>query len=209
MRRAPVWIFEGTWWDHHESSKVLPYFQAVSSTVAPLDIGHRTFRSADDLEYWIKKIPRGTSAFVYVACHGNGEGLWPVSNTLISVDELCATFTAAKDGAIGFLHFGTCGVVDGTNRRASLQRLRRAARARFVSGFTRPIDWFQSTLFDVVIAAELFVPYYLDARHSAPKLAKRASDAYREHQALARRLGFTGLVSTASGGETMIPARLR
>jgi hypothetical protein len=186
----------------------LPYFQAISETVAPLDIGHRTFRCAEDLDYWIARIPKRSAAFVYVACHGGDSGLEPVRRAFIPRARIVEAFGRAKQDAISFLHFGTCGMVAEGDRRTSLREIRRACGARLISGYAGDVTWLPSTLLDIVIAAELFVPYHSDRKEGAPRLATRTRGVFRQYEALARKLGFSALVADTAGVERMIPERL-
>jgi hypothetical protein len=111
--KAPCYIFEGTWWGHREVPQVLPYLQALHARQGNVDLSHRTFRSADDLTYWFRRIPRTERAFVYVACHSREGILYPTDfRSPVPWEKLCDALRAAKPGAIEFLHFSSCGTVD-------------------------------------------------------------------------------------------------
>jgi len=209
-RRAPSYIFEGTWWANREIPQVLPYLQALHSSDGGLHLSHRTFRSADDLKFWFRRIPKAERAFVYIACHGSDESLYPVDGRLpISWKKLCEAFGAAKRGAIEFLHFSTCGIVDGRDRRGSLQSLADASGARWVSGYVKDIDWLPSMLLDLALVGQLFLPFYHETRTRRPQLKARAEWFLRSYGQLARELGFSGLARNLAGVDALIPGRLR
>src|SRR5713226_5099136 len=111
-RRAPCYIFEGAWWDPRETSLVLPFLQALEAPDGGLALSHRTFRSADDLQYWFRRIPKGDRAFVYIACHADAGDLQPVDGrSRVTWNQLLTALESAKPGAVEFLHFGACEIV--------------------------------------------------------------------------------------------------
>jgi hypothetical protein len=82
----------------------------------------------------------------------------------------------------------------------------KSARAQWVSGYTREVDWLSSTLLDLAIVANIYVPW----RTSAP--VKEQKDARKEfvagYEQLARSLGLSSL-SALDGEEVLFPRRLR
>jgi hypothetical protein len=209
-RRAPCYIFEGTWWSNREVPQVLPYLQALHASDGRLDLSHRTFRSAADLKYWFRKISKGERAFVYVACHGNDGDLYPADGrSPLGWEQLLDALGASKPDAVEFLHFGSCGVVDGRDRRGSLRALGEASGARWVSGYVNDIDWLPSMLLDLALVGELFVPFYRETRARRPRLKARAHWFLRTYEQLARELGFSGLARNLAGVDALIPGRLR
>jgi hypothetical protein len=209
-RRAPCYIFEGTWWANREVLQVLPYLQALRESDGHLDLSHRTFRSANDLTYWFGRIPRTERAFVYVACHASDGNLYPTDGRSPVVwEKLCEALGAARPGAMEFLHFGSCGIVDARDRRGSLESLADASNARWVSGYVRPIDWLPSMLLDLALVGELFLPFYHETRTRRPHLKARTHWFLRSYEQLARELGFSGLARNLAGVDALIPRRLR
>lgn len=207
-RRAPCYIFEGTWWGPRETPLVLPFLQALEALDRGLSLSHRTFRSAEDLQYWFARIPKGERAFVYIACHADGDDLQPVDGrSRVTRDQLLDALKAAKPNAIEFLHFGACEFVDPANRRARLKELAEASGARWVSGYVKTIYWLPSMLLDLAVVGELFLPFYHETNRRRPKLRARAKRFLHTYEQLARDLGFSGLSSLA-GISALIPARL-
>lgn len=207
---APCYIFEGTWWSNQETPQVLPYFQALQASHSRITLSHRTIRTTDDIAYWIGKIPAGKQAVVYIACHGQERELYPADGrSPVRRDDLLEALKSAKKGAIGFLHFSCCEMVDPDRRRQSLDELASASGARWVSGYGISIEWLRSALFDVALVAELFVPYYYDSKKKNPKLTWRARGFLSDYEQLARSLHFSGLYRNRSNSGNLFPQRLR
>jgi hypothetical protein len=115
---------------------VLPYLQALQTSQGRLGLSHRTFRSADDLAYWIRRIPKDERAFVYVACHARDGELYPVDGRKrVPWDDMLDALGQAKSGAIEFIHFGACEILQVPSRRKDLEQIASACKARWVSGY--------------------------------------------------------------------------
>ena len=149
-KRAPVCILEGTWWSNHEVPLILPYFHALATSHREIDLSHRTIRGADDIAYYVSKISRNAGAFLYFACHGKRQLLRPSDHrSSVSREGLLEALSQAKAGAIAFVHFGCCEMVESSARRQTHEKISQAAGVRWVSGYTIPVDWLQSTLLDL------------------------------------------------------------
>ena len=209
--RAKCFILEGSWDRATEAPKVLPHVQALAATSGRFEVSHRTIRCADDVAFWIKKIPKGSRSLVYFACHGSGLDLVPVGErSRIQRQELIEALKGAKEGAIAFLHFGCCEMVDSARRHASLKELALASQAYWVSGYTKEIDWLQSTMLDLALIGELYLAFARAGLKRGPKLQKNASQYLENYNDLARRLGFSGLsYLSESAGYRLYPQRLR
>jgi len=209
-RAAPCYVFEGTWWGPREVPLVLPYLQALQTSEGRLDLSHRTFRSADDLGYWVRRIPKNDRAFVYVACHAGDGELYPVDGrSRVAWDDVLDALDEAKPGAIEFLHFGGCELVRAGHRRDDLEALADASRARWVSGYVDSVDWFPAMLFDMAVVGELFLPFYHATHVRRPQLSARIRRFFETYQQLARVLRFSGLARNLGGVNALIPGRLR
>lgn len=204
-------ILEGSWWRTHEAPQVLPYMQALAASNGGFDIGHHTLRCADDVKFWIKKIPKDARALVYFACHGEGQDLLPVGErSRVTRAELIDALACAKRGAVSFLHFGCCEIVDRKRRRKSLSELAQACDAYWVSGYTESVDWLRSTMLDIALVAEMYVGFARAGLRKGPKLQGQAKRFLADYNELARRLGFSGLSYLGQGRNyRLFPARLR
>jgi len=202
------YILEGTWWSNREVPQVLPYFQALEITGNRINLSLRTFRSVDDIAYWISKISRGERAFVYFACHGDKQQLVPSDGrSPISNSHLLNALTAAKDGAIDFLHFGCCEMISPGNRRESLESYLLASKSKWVSGYSKSVDWLQSTLLDLALVAELAVPYHNDRKRGNVKLSFRGRKFLKNYEQLVRSLEFSGAYKNGNNKVELFPKR--
>ena len=208
MSKAPVVILEGSWWSNHEIPLVLPYFNALATSHREIDLSHRTIRSADDIGYYVSRISKNTGAMLYFACHGSNLSLCPSDGrSPIKPDALLEALSCAKDGAVSFIHFGCCEMVAANDRRENHQRILNTCKAKWASGYTKRVDWLQSTFLDLALVSEVFVPYH-NASDGRTAPLKRKADAFvKMYDQLARELGFSAL-SSVSAGPVLFPERL-
>ncbi len=170
------YILEGSWWKAHELPQVLPYFQALAATESTIGLAHRTIRSLDDIAYWVKKIPKNSRSFLYFACHGEELDLLPGGRrSRVCRQDLLEVLSEAKEGAIAFLHFGCCEMVDPHHRRQSLRDLADASGAYWVSGYTSSVDWLRSMFLDLALLAEVYLTF---ATAAGPSSGGRRSVLY-------------------------------
>jgi hypothetical protein len=213
MKQLKIIILEGAWWRAHESPQVLPYFQAFAVNsfamkTVRIDLSHRTFRNADDLNYYISKIPKHAGAFLYLACHGSNLSLSPsLHGKKISMDEIVQAFNGAKPGAIDFVHFGTCEMVDSNNRRASHQTILDSAGARWVSGYTKEVEWIDSMFLELALIDSVFIRQRDSDDGRITRLKKRMEGFYKDYEQLARRLGFSAMAKVTRKNQ-MLPERM-
>lgn len=208
--KAPVYILEGSWWSKRETPLMLSYFQALAASHGDIDLSHRTIRSAKDIEFYVKRLGRNERAFLYFACHGEDLCLKPADGrSRIKRAELLDALSGAKDGAIGFLHFGCCEMIDPKRRRHSLEEVLNASGARWVSGYTKSIDWLRSTLLDLALVSEFYAGFPRGRKRGGPRLGPAAEKFIDAYEQLARHLGFSGLSRSSSRAHQLFPARLK
>jgi len=209
--KAPIYIFEGTWWSSSEAPLILPYFQALSGSHGGMRLCHRTIRSIDDVQHYVKSLRTGEQAFLYFACHGEDGDLLPSGiRSRIPRSALLEVLTAAKRDSIGFLHFGGCEIIGRGERRKSLEELLQASGSRWVSGYTQDVDWLRSTMLDLALVAEFYVQFHGSKGRCGPRLKAPARQFVSDYEQLARSLGFSGLSRDSNGGKhQMFPPRLR
>lgn len=207
-KRAPVCILEGTWWSNHEVPLILPYFHALATSHREIDLSHRTIRGADDIAYYVSKISRNAGAFLYFACHGKRQRLSPSDGrSTVAPDGLLSALSQAKPGAIAFVHFGCCEMIATSARRQTHERVSHATGARWVSGYATRVNWLQSTLLDIALVSEVFVPDHQARPKHHRKLKPSAEKFIKNYEQLARELGFSALADT-SAGQLLFPERL-
>ncbi len=207
MSKAPLVVLEGLWWSKHEVPLVLPYFQALATSHKNIELSHRTFRSAADIKHYVSNIPKNAGAFLYFACHGHQLHLCPESKVSISTDEIIDALGFAKYGAVSFVHFGCCEMVDSRNRRGHHEQIMNACDARWVSGYTKEVGWLQPIFIELALVTEIYVPLRKQDGRSF-KLKNQAENFFNMYEQTARQLGLSAL-TTVSGGEMLLPERLR
>ncbi|MBE7515127.1 MAG: hypothetical protein HS105_00735 [Chloracidobacterium sp.] len=208
MKKARIVILEGTWWNTHEVPLVLPYFHALEISHREIDISHRTFRNADDVSYYVSRIPKNSGVFLYFACHGVDSELKPAGErSRISWEALQEVLSSAKDGAISFIHFGCCEMVRSGARRETLEPLLDISGAKWVSGYTNEIGWLESMLLDLALVSQVFVPFSWASDGRTAQLKRRATKFVENYEHLARQLGFSALCRLTNK-DLLIPSRL-
>ena len=205
--KVPIYILEGSWDKTHEVPQVLPYFLAYAQSHREVEIFHRTFRTAEDINFYINKIKKGSKTLVYFACHGEPEYLTPSDGrSKLGFASIKDALSIAKEkDSIGFLHFGCCSFVRSPNRRTPLSALSKATGAAWVSGYINDVDWLSSTLLDLALISEV----YYDWRCSTSKKrnTKNISSFIGRYEQLAKSLGLSALSDIATESQ-LIPARL-
>lgn len=209
MKKARIVVLEGTWWSNHEVPLVLPYFQALDISHREIDVSHRTIRSVDDIAYYISRIPRNAGVMLYFACHGERLELKPTQDReRIETSILCDALQKAKRGAISFVHFGCCEMVEPGDRRKSLSEYLEATGARLASGYTKQIDWLESMFLDLALITNVFVPFAQSPDGRVAQLKKRTSKFVQNYEQLARGLGFSALSTSSNGSASLFPQRM-
>ena len=190
---------------------MLPYMHAYQASHREVSVFHRTIRTQEDLSYYLGKIPKGARSFVYIACHGEVGWLDPSDKAnRIPMEGVCAALKTAKEESISFLHFGCCEFLqptDATRRNYLSEFLSGINGGHWVSGYTRDIDWLSSTLLDLALISEVYVPWWKKPTHLA-MARKRAEKFVASYEQLARSLGFSALARFGDA-EYLIPQRLR
>lgn len=204
------YVLEGTWWSNREVPQILPFFLALENSGTNINLSHRTFRNADDIEYWVSRIPKNEHAFLYFACHGENQMLIPSdARQPIKNKELLNALRRAKPGAIDFLHFGCCEMIDGENRRKSLESYLKASQAKWVSGYSQAIYWLKSTLLDLALISELAVPFHEAGKKKNARLSFKGRKFLKEYEQLVRSQGFSGAYKKSNGEIELFPHRHR
>lgn len=213
MKTKPmtVYMLEGTWWSARETPQVLPYLQALENSGDKIKLAYSTIRNDDDIAYVVSKIKPNEHAFLYIACHGEEQSLYPVDEEEITNEELCNALKA-KPGAIDFLHIGCCDMIKlkGTNaRKESLKKYLDASGAIWVSGYATYVDWLPSTLLELALISELAIPYNdKRIRKKAPRLSRRGESFIEDYKQLAKSLKFSGAYRNEKSGDFwMFPQR--
>jgi len=206
--KARIVILEGSWWDEHEVPQILPYFQALAVThQKELEITHRTFRTKEDIAFYVAEIPKNAGVMLYIACHGDQGVLRPSGDTVIPLSEVADALKKAPSGAISFVHFGSCEMVVPGRRRECHRLIREACNAIWVSGYTKQVDWLPSTFLDLMLATSIFAPQHGKTDGRAGRINHNANKFFEMYEQTARSLGFSAL-SAHTDGDRLYPAAL-
>ncbi len=203
---APIYVLEGAWDEIHEAPQVLPYLNAYAQSYRNVEVYHRTFRCIDDIEFYVSRVPKGSRAFFYFACHGKQGCLLPSDGrSQIPIGAVENALRLAKEKhSIAFIHFGCCEFLHSDYRRQTLSGLLNAAGANWVSGYVREVGWLASMLLDLALISEVYVPWYKSDKKSF-RIKPLTFFKYYEH--LARSLGFSGIYSFLRR-ERLFPKRI-
>ena len=109
---------------------------------------------------------------------GSGSASPSDGRSTVSPEELLEALSLAKAGAIAFVHFGCCEMMASSARRQTHKSFG-GDRRRRVSGYTAPVDWLQSTLLDIALVSEVFVPDHQARPKHQRKLKPRARNSSR------------------------------
>lgn len=208
-KKARVIILEGSWSHEHEIPQILPYFQALAVTHPDdIEISHRTFRNVDDIAFYASQIKKNEGVLLYFASHGCDGMLQPSGDVSIALSAVADALAGAKEGAISFVHFGSCEMVSHRRRRESHVAIMEACGAKWVSGYTKSVDWLPSTFLDLMLVSSIFMPQHGETDGRAARINHNASDFFEMYEQTARHLGFSALSRNATG-EKLYPAALR
>jgi hypothetical protein len=82
-----------------------------------------------------------------------------------------------------------------------------ACGAKWASGYTKSIDWFQSTFFDLALVSEVFVPHRIATDGRSFKLKNEALGFVLKYEQAARQMGFSALAEISTG-QMLLPERM-
>ena len=106
---------------------------------------------------------------LYFAFHGDGNGLWgSAEDECISFDEIASDLGQKAAGSIIF--FGSCGT---RASPTSLAAFKNSTNARLVVGYGAPVDWLDSSMFEMLFFNELCK--YQKLGSFANKMRKKAA----------------------------------
>jgi len=158
--------------------------------------------TARELGYYLSRFAAlGSYPVGYLATHGTRGGVW-VGNERISIETLTAWSSSIekapsldghgkpKDWVLDLsgkvLYLGSCATLDVTEER--LERLREATGLVALCGYTKPVDWFASGGFDVILLSAL-----ADAMNGArprERVRNRIRRLWRDGGSFLETLGF-------------------
>ncbi|QYH40000.1 hypothetical protein GYM62_14835 [Algoriphagus sp. NBT04N3] len=175
-----IFCLEGEW------EKSLKPKYSVESYLNYLDeafgIGYiyRKVNSADSLGKYLttlKKKEYEKYQVVYLAFHGDRSLIELDHSDSLNLIQLAELVGESLQGKI--IHFGSCKTLLGSE--AKLLEFKKSTRAKLVSGYTKRVDFFESSLLDMAYLKKIMA--YKDPRDIDDFLK-------RNHPVLVKRLGF-------------------
>ncbi len=136
-------------WDSELGSKksVKPFFDGLSEAHEIKYVYH-TFYDDEDIYYFIRKSKSLCSSY-YIASHGSRECLHSINDKKIGVKSLKDIFKNSNGKGI---FFGSCKFMNEKNAKEILN----STKADWVAGYNKPVDWFDSTIHDIIFWREYF-----------------------------------------------------
>ncbi|TVR08491.1 MAG: hypothetical protein EA401_13835 [Planctomycetota bacterium] len=122
------------------------------------------------------------------------------------METLLEALGKTKEDAIGFVHFGSCQFVTSPQRKKTLNQLRCAAQASWVSGYTTDIEWLPSMFLDLSLISHVFTPWSDDPKPHR-KHGQNAQQFIADHSQMVKKYGLSAL-SVMTGKESLYPTRL-
>src|SRR5688572_20620052 len=133
-------------WDRRIEDRlnVIPTLQLISKTQES-KFSHLTCNTREELRYNLNLLCRRSYGVLYFAFHGS-PGKIHLHRDKVSLTELAAMMNHRFANWI--IHFGTCSTLRKPNEVAYFVD---QTRASLVTGFTRDVDWIESSAFELLL----------------------------------------------------------
>jgi hypothetical protein len=151
MGKIDLFILESLWDDKLISeTSVRPFFEGLSR-IHNFNYIYHTFYDEKDLRYFVKKSKKQKLACsnYYIATHSTRTNIIGRKEK-INIDDLRKIFEDFEGKGI---YFGTCSFGNFKNS----EELLNATKADWIAGYSRPVDWFNSTIIDVTFWHNYFL----------------------------------------------------
>ncbi len=130
---------------------------------------------------------------VYIAAHGDDNGIYGSNGKVVSFTRIKNAVTGLNttNGVLHSIYFGCCLFGNGNN----LEDLLSGNRLRWVAGYTKQIDFVDSTVFD-----SLFWSKYIKSpeKTSLKKIKQVVNELKADAPGLVKRLGFKVVIRTGT-----------
>ncbi|MDP3104328.1 MAG: hypothetical protein Q8M95_06950 [Candidatus Methanoperedens sp.] len=178
-RKVDLLILESLWDEKLVSeTSVRPFFDGLSR-IDDFKYIYHTFYNKKDLRYFIKESKRQKLACTdyYIAAHGHRNSIQG-RKEIIKIEDLKKIFENFRGRGI---YFGSCNF----GYLENAEEIINYTKAQWVAGFNCPVDWFDSTIIDIIFWHHY---YSLDEDKRCPY--DIANKIYREYP-LSLTLGFS------------------
>ena len=189
MATKPViLVLESDWARNlRENPSVYPFMNGMCE-VNEWPLYYRHFDSLNDIEFWVEQFQgmrpkQGSRKIVYLAAHGKKAGIETIE-TLIPGEKLIPILKKAPS-VVG-LHFGSCYLCE----TDLPQKIVKKTHVKWVSGYTKEVDWIESTLVDLLFLHWMYAGVPRKQRARRLGVEKTPEEIYKRFE-VAEALGFT------------------
>jgi len=189
-RKFDLLVLESLWENELGSkTSVKPFFDGLCE-LYDINYAYHTFYDEEDIGYFIKKSKNLCSNY-YIAAHGSRKCLHSINNKKIEIESLKDIFKGARRRGKGKrgkakegigIYFGSCNFINEENAEDFLNY----TKADWVAGYDRPVDWFYSTVIDIV-----FWSYYLKGDKKLEKTQWEVAPEIYKKYPISIKLGFS------------------
>lgn len=155
MATRKIFCLEGEW-----QEKDLRKKQGISSMLqflhdnCNIEYVHRKLSTVESFLNYLQSLKRGNLKkydIIYLAFHGYSNNIYIAKGHELSLEELAEQTEGLFVDRV--IHFGSCKTLFTSERR--LLEFKEATGARLISGFTKTIDFVDSTLLDIAYFTHL------------------------------------------------------
>lgn len=187
-RRPGLWVMEASWSSRVTDVRtVRPVLAALQDAAVAKSAYHHINDPEDlvrSLQRWGQKQHAGYG-IGYLAMHGS-PGIVHIGRRRVGLADVAAALPPRRL-ASKVLHFGSCEVLAEGDQQGDLLR---AFGVRAITGFTEPVDWFDSMAFELIL---------FDALSRFQRMDALEAFVEKHHGQLARRVGFVIARKSARG----------
>ena len=174
-----IFCLEGAWAKRlDDRTSVLPTLESLERLRLATYI-HRDVGTEEELYHYLDKWAQAgyrQYGVLFFAFHGI-RGSIKVGRGTVTLDDLAVRLDGKAASRI--VYFGSCSVM---KDRSGVANFQKATRAKLVCGYTKDVDWVESSAFDTILLSRLVEDLRIDARVN--RLRARYPD-------LVTMLGFT------------------
>jgi hypothetical protein len=165
-------------WDRRTEDRlnVLPMLELISKTLNS-KFSHLSCNTREELTYNLQLLRKRNYGILYFAFHGS-PGKIHLHRDRVSLTELGEMMRQRFAGWI--IHFGTCSTL---RKPREVERFVETTGASLVTGFTRDVDWIESSAFELLLfkAFQTYKSPKIVVRHLMTKYSQLAELAGFEY----------------------------
>lgn len=149
--REKIFTLEGEWEKNPKNKTSVWSMLQFLKDIERIDFFHRRVATRSDFEFYLKKGKVRSYSTIYFAFHGSN------SNIQLGDKKNCLSLNEIAEIAKGglknkIIHFGSCETCKGIRE---LEEFKIATGARIVSGYSKTVDWVDSSILDIAYFSHL------------------------------------------------------